>query len=243
MDHADLASLLESYLRHLRGERKSDQTVRTYGNGVRTFLAWCQREGIDPALDRPTVDKFVAALLDGGAEAATARSRQLALRRFSAWLAEEDEIPADELARLKPPKLDVKAVHPLDDDQLRAMLAACKGPEFRDKRDEAIIRLMTETGARAGEVIDLEVGDVDLNAGTALIRRGKGGKARRVPFGPHRLSDRPLPPRPPKTPPGLHAGAVARAGRQGVRLLRAAGHPAPGCRSVWYSPRHEAGGA
>jgi len=184
MDHAELSSLLESFLRHLRGERKSAQTIRTYGNGIRAFLAWCQREDIKPALDRPTVDKFVAALLDGGAEASTARSRQLAVRRFSAWLAEEEEIPADQLARLKPPKLDVKAVHPLDDDQLRALLAACKGPEFRDKRDEAIIRLMAETGARAGEVLALETGTVDLNTGTALISRGKGGKARRVPFGP-----------------------------------------------------------
>src|SRR5262245_25491076 len=106
MDHAELASLLESFLRHLRAERKSAQTIRTYGNGVRAFLAWSQREDIPPALDRPTVDKFVAALLDGGAEPSTARSRQLALRRFSAWLADEAEIPADQLARLKPPKLD-----------------------------------------------------------------------------------------------------------------------------------------
>jgi site-specific recombinase XerD len=184
MEHAELTSLLESFLRHLRGERKSAQTIRTYGNGIRAFLSWSRAENIIPALDRPTVDKFVAALLDSGAEPSTARSRQLAVRRFSAWLAEEEEIPADELARLRPPKLDVKAVHPLDDDQLRALLAACKGPEFRDRRDEAIVRLMAETGARAGEVLALQVPDVDLNTGAALIRRGKGGKARRVPFGP-----------------------------------------------------------
>ncbi len=43
----------------------------------------------------------------------------------------------------------------LSDDQLRAMLAACKGPRLMDKRDEALIRLMTETGARAGEILAL----------------------------------------------------------------------------------------
>jgi integrase/recombinase XerD len=135
-------------------------------------------------LDRPTVDKFTAALLDGGAEAATARSRQLAVRRFSAWLAAEGEIPADALAGMSPPKLDAKAVHPLTAEQISALLAACKGLDLRDKRDEALIRFMTETGARAGEVLALTVADVDLKAGTAVIRRGKGGKARRVPFGP-----------------------------------------------------------
>jgi site-specific recombinase XerD len=181
---ADLAQLLGSFTLHLRAERKSPQTVKTYGDGVRAFLSWCEREGIEPALDRPTVDKFTAGLLDAGAEPSTARSRQLAVRRFSAWLASEDEIAGDQLVRLAPPKLDIKAIQPLIDDELRALLAACRGPDLRDKRDEAIIRLMIETGARAGEVIDMAVADVDLSAGTAVIRRGKGGKARSVPFGP-----------------------------------------------------------
>jgi len=184
MDHAELSGLLDSFLLHLRGARKSDQTVKTYGAGVRAFLRWAQAAGRPPALDRPTVDAWIADMLDGGAEAATARVRQLAVRRFSAWLAEEGETGADELFRLAPPKLDDKPVYPLTDDELKAMLAACKGTGFRDKRDEALIRFMAETGARAGEVLALTVADVDLAAGVAVIRRGKGGKARRVPFGP-----------------------------------------------------------
>jgi integrase/recombinase XerD len=184
MTDGDLRDLLASFTLHLRGERKSAQTVKTYTDGVRGFLSWCARNGIEPALDRPTVDKFVSALLDGGAEAATARSRQLAVRRFSAWLADEGEIPADRLAGMSPPKLDAKVVPVLSDDQLRAMLTACKGPRMMDKRDEALIRFMAETGARAGEVLALGTGDVNLGAGTAVVRRGKGGKARTVPFGP-----------------------------------------------------------
>lgn len=182
----EAAGLLKSFLLHLRGERKSPQTVKTYGDGVRAFLSWCEKTS--PAgevlLTPATVDTWIADLLEGGAEAATARSRQLAVRRFSAWLATEDEIPADQLARMSPPKLDVKAIHPLADDQLVTLLAACKGPDLRDRRDEALIRLAVETGARAGEILALEVADVDLTAGVAVIRKGKGGKARRVPFGP-----------------------------------------------------------
>jgi integrase/recombinase XerD len=76
---------------------------------------------------RPTVAAFIAELLNDGREAATARARQLALRRF-AWLAEEGELDADPLAGLKPPKLDSKVVPVLSDQQLRAVLAACQGP-------------------------------------------------------------------------------------------------------------------
>jgi site-specific recombinase XerD len=127
---------------------------------------------------------FVADLLDAGAEPSTARSRQLGVRRFSAWLAEEGEIDDDPLLGLKAPKLDSKVTDSLTDDELRRLIKACTGKDFRDRRDEAIVRLMAETGMRAGEVTGLLVDDVDLIRGLATVRRGKGGKGRAAPFGP-----------------------------------------------------------
>ncbi|MFE6406536.1 site-specific integrase [Streptomyces sp. NPDC057837] len=125
--NSGIPSLLDSWLLHLAAERKSAQTRKIYGDGVRAFLRWCEAAGCSPVLDRPTVNAFVSALLDGGAEAATARSRQLAVRRFSAWLAEEGEIEADELVNLKPPQLEHKVVQELDDDQCRLLIKACSG--------------------------------------------------------------------------------------------------------------------
>jgi integrase/recombinase XerD len=180
----DLAALLESWAVHLRAERKSPQTVKSYTAGVRQFLAWCAAQGAPAALDRPTVNAFVAGLLDSGVEAATARARQLALRRFSAWCTEEGETDRDELLGLKPPKLDAKVVPRLTDEQCRALVKACAGREFRDRRDEAIVRFMLEAIVRAGEVVAMGVGDVDLTRGIAVVQRGKGGKGRPVPFGP-----------------------------------------------------------
>lgn len=180
----DLSLLLPSWELSLRAERKSEQTVKAYGDGVRRFVGWCEAHGHTPVLDKATVTGFVAALLAAGAEPATARSRQLAVRRFSMWLAEEGEIADDRLLGMKPPKLDIKMVDPLTEDELKALIKVCQGPAMRDRRDEALVRLMTETGARAGEVVALAVADVDLTTGTALVRRGKGGRGRPVPFGP-----------------------------------------------------------
>ncbi len=180
----NLEELLDSWLPALRAERKSPQTLKAYGDGVRQFLAWAEAAGRPPSLDRSTLSGFVAALLDEGAQPATAVSRQLAVRRFSAWLTEEGEQAADGLLGAKPPKIDVAVVPVLIEDQLKAMLAACAGPELRDRRDEAILRLMIETAARAGEVVGLRVSDLNLKAGTAVVVRGKGGRGRTLPFGP-----------------------------------------------------------
>ena len=68
---------------------------------------------------------------------------------------------------------------------MAALIRACSGRDFGARRDEAITRLMLETGMRAGEVIGMTQADVDMARGLATIRRGKGGKGRVVPFGPH----------------------------------------------------------
>lgn len=187
----NLDLLLPSWQLSLRADRKSVTTLKTYADGVRFYLEWCAGQQVAP-LERGSIRGWVAALLDKGNQPATARARQLAVRRFTSWLAEEGEIPTDPFIGIKAPKLDTKVIEPLTDDSLRALLKACLPPKgstpaemLRYRRDEAILRLMLETGARAGEIVALERDDIDAAAGTAIIRRGKGGKGRIIPFGPH----------------------------------------------------------
>jgi integrase/recombinase XerD len=179
-----LDQLLTSWQLALRAERKSESTVKVYSDGVNAFLRWCHNTGTTPELDKTTAQQFTAALLSAGAQAATARSRQLALKRFSAWLTEEGEYDTDPLLGIKPPKLDKKVTNALTDDELKRLIKACQGREFRDIRDMAIVRLMIETGMRAGEVVGLHLSHIDLPNGQAIVHRGKGGKGRVVPFSP-----------------------------------------------------------
>jgi site-specific recombinase XerD len=180
----DLPELLDSWLLRLRAERKSPDTRKSYKDGVNAFLAWCEAEGIKPALNEPAVTAWAAALLDAGKTPNTVIARLRGVRRFSAWLAEKDEIPRDELAGVKAPKADEPVVPNLSTDELKALLATCKGKEFHNVRDRAVIRFMAETAARAAEVIGMEKPDVNLPAQVGIIRRGKGGAGRMVPFSP-----------------------------------------------------------
>jgi integrase/recombinase XerD len=180
----DLLDLLDSWSIHLRAAGRSRETIRSYRMGVQGFVRWCETHERSARLDRHTVNAWVASMLDGGAESTTARARQLAVRRLSAWLAEEGEIERDELLGVRPPKLDQKVTERLTDEQMAAMIRTCDGRDLGSRRDEAILRVMFETGARAGEMILLTLDDVDLVRGVVTIRRGKGGKGRVVPFGP-----------------------------------------------------------
>jgi len=97
--------------------------------------------------------------------------------------------PGRSVRRGHGPKQTQKLVTPLTDDELRALIGTCGGPAHRaddplhHRRDEAIIRLMFETGIRIGETIAFQLDDVDLDAGRVTLRRGKGGRGRVIPIG------------------------------------------------------------
>jgi len=186
MDNSpDLAALLPDWELELRAEGKSPNTVRSYRDSTNAYLRWCAAEGAPAELAKAQVLRYVVSLMDRGAASGTVGARLLALRLFSAWLAEAGEAGADQLAKVKQPRAHQKVVKPLSEEELRALVNSCKGGKsLADRRDEAVIRLMSETGIRAGECAALKVKDVDPQAGLALIRHAKGGKERFVAFGP-----------------------------------------------------------
>jgi site-specific recombinase XerD len=174
----------------LRAENKSAGTVAVYADGTIRYLRWCA-EGDHLPLSRAALNQWIAGLLDAGAAPGTARIRQLAVRRFASWLTAGGEINTDPFPGVKAPHVEPPMVEPLTDDELRALIATCAVPftasspedTLHHRRDEAIIRLMFETAIRSGEVIDLQLDDVDLIGRLITIRRGKGGRGRVIPIG------------------------------------------------------------
>jgi site-specific recombinase XerC len=180
----DAGALAESWLLRLRSERKSPRTVASYAEGLRQYIEFGAVAGEVP-LDLDTLARFVNSILDKGFSPSTARLRQLAVRRWSEWLASdaEREIPYNPLLGAKLPRLDEKIIPELNEDEIKRLLKTC-GPSFAGRRDEAIIRLMLEAGCRSDEVANMNLTDIDLARGLAVVRKAKGGKARTVPFGP-----------------------------------------------------------
>lgn len=62
----DLAELLDSCDIVLQAEHKSPKTIRTYRDGVRGFLRWCDTSATDPVLTRAAVLAFTANLFANG---------------------------------------------------------------------------------------------------------------------------------------------------------------------------------
>jgi len=179
----DIEDMLESWALALKTQRKSAETIKSYTNGVKAFLRWCRETKTEPDLTRRNFQRFIAAISDT-CQSTTVVSRHLSCRQFTAWLLAEGETTSDPLLGLQGGAPDEKIIMPLAQEELKALIAACKGNGFRERRDEALIRLMVECGSRASETVDMLLSETNLAAGTVVIRRGKGGKGRIVPFGP-----------------------------------------------------------
>jgi len=180
---ARLQDLERSFLRHLRAEGRSANTLRLYGQAVRFFSRWLESEGRIATLselNRAAIREWLAVLSDTH-EPGTVKVRYRGLYRFCVWLVEEGELSANPMANLSAPTLKMKPVPVVTDDQLGALLKACSGREFADRRDEALIRLLLDCGVRISEACGLRVDDLDLDQGMAIVK-GKGNKVRPVYF-------------------------------------------------------------
>jgi hypothetical protein len=104
------------------------------------------------------------------------------LKLLYAWLVEEEEIPTDPMARLRPPIVPDKPVPIVPADGLKRLFAVCAGSSFEARRDTALLMLLLDTGARRAEITGLTLDDVDLDL-DVLVVLGKGRRERTLPFG------------------------------------------------------------
>lgn len=179
----DLDRLARSFERHLRAENKAAKTVETYCEGVSQFLAHLAAAGVDAAqaVSRAHIEDFITGLL-ATRSAATANNRFRALQQFFKWMASEEYIAVDPMAKMKPPHVPEQPVPVLPIPDISALLATCDSKSFEDRRDEAIIRTLADTGVRRNELLGLTVRDVDLDDNVLSVV-GKGRRRRDVPFG------------------------------------------------------------
>jgi site-specific recombinase XerD len=177
--------LVDSFCRHLKAEGRAARTLVIYTQAVRFFCEWLREQGREETLaelTRPAVRDWIGSLAEQR-ESSTVRTRFISLRRFCNWLVAEGELEVTPMAGLRAPGLREKPVPVIDDDDLKALIKACGGKGFNERRDEAMIRLLLDTGIRISELCGLTLDNLMLKQETAIVH-GKGGKIRAVYFGP-----------------------------------------------------------
>ena len=183
------SELLHAFARHLGAERgRSVHTQRAYLGDVRHLLAFAQARGIPELADLRIGDlrAWLGQQADAGAARATIARRAAAARTFLKWAEHTGRIPSDPSIRLVAPKRQATLPGVLKQGEATDLLdlAAVRADDADPVhvRDRAMLELLYASGIRVGELVALDVDDLDL--GQAVVRvMGKGSKERIVPFG------------------------------------------------------------
>ncbi len=181
--------ILAAYATHLALERGlSPHTVRAYLTDLADLADHARRGHIDDPtrLDLRTLRGWLAGQQTRGRSRTTLARRATSVRVFTGWLQRTGRSPVDAGALLATPKRQRSLPAALRPDQVRAVLDATAAAAVDEGpvglRDVAALELLYATGIRVGELVGLDVDDVDHERHLVRVL-GKGSKERSVPYG------------------------------------------------------------
>ena len=104
------------------------------------------------------------------------------IKAFYSHLYAEQLIRRNPLKELKNVKPERKIKIMLEDNELKQFFRSFDVTKFDQYRDWIIARVIFDTGARIGELLEVVPADIDLRGNAMLLRKTKSGKQRFVYF-------------------------------------------------------------
>jgi integrase/recombinase XerC len=183
------AEALAAFERHLAVERDlSAHSVRAYLGDISALADHTSRMGLSSPADLTirSLRSYLANQQTLGRARTTLARRATSARLFTGWLHRSGRAPEDAGALLAIPKAHRELPVALSHHDVRALLdesaaaAATDGPI--GQRDLAILELLYATGIRVGELVGVDLDDLDTARRVVRVL-GKGNKERVVPYG------------------------------------------------------------
>ncbi len=171
----DNSEYLKLFLDAKKIEGCSDRTIQYYRVTIEKLLS----QYVDP-IRKITTDEIRSYLSDyqhiNDCSKVTVDNVRRNLSSFFSWLEEENYILKSPMKRIHKIKTNQQVKEIITDEDIEKLRDNCAC-----NRDLAMIDLLYSTGIRVGELVNLNIGDVDFEARECVVF-GKGGKERKVYF-------------------------------------------------------------
>ncbi len=176
--------LIHRYLRYLHDERRySAATIENYQRDILQFIEFINAINVTDCceVDSLHVRNFAGSRRRRGISARSLHRSLSAIRGFYNFLQREQLIENNPVADVSAPRMEKKLPDLLDVDEINRLLT--EGPQNPLRlRDHAMMELMYSSGLRLAELVNLNIGAIDLSQGQVHVL-GKGNKSRYLPIG------------------------------------------------------------
>jgi site-specific recombinase XerD len=166
-----------------RARRLTEATIRAKHRQIVRFRAWLNVEHRSSALssiDEQTAREY-RRWLSSHLSPTSWNPILAAVAQFFRWAAHHGVVLIDPFERVRPMP-QTKTLPPyLTQAEVRSMIEVCDDEE--QLRDRAVLEVLYSSALRIGELIRLDLTDIDFAGRTLVIRQGKGRKDRVVPIG------------------------------------------------------------
>jgi len=176
--------LIREYLTYCRVEKGlAGNSIESYQTDLARLSGWSAKNELD--LEKLTRQDLREWLMDLAAEKLSENSKRRmisAVRGFYKFLMFDGHVASNPADDLVAPQKGVYLPRFLNQAEIEILLSQPDVSTEAGLRDRAVLELMYACGLRVSEVVNLKLGDADLDAGI-LTCTGKGNKTRRIPIG------------------------------------------------------------
>lgn len=166
---------LQLFLDAKKIEGCSERTIHYYGTTIEKLLI-----NVTTPIRKMTTEEIRHYLVDyqkiNNCSKVTVDNVRRNISSFFSWLEEEDYILKSPMKRIHKIKTKQQVKETISDEAIEQLRDHCKCT-----RDLAIIDLLYSTGIRVGELVNLNIDDIDFEARECVVI-GKGDKERKVYF-------------------------------------------------------------
>ena len=160
----------------------SKYTIEYYKRSLKMFLDFCTPELDIEELDIILFKSYQLYILENrNINKISVWTYARAVKVFLRWLFFENYIDVN-INKLQLMRANKEVILPLSDKEVKQLLNIYSNSTFMNCRNKSIIMLMLDCGLRLGEIVNLQLDDIDF-VNHYLVINGKGSKQRVVPFG------------------------------------------------------------
>jgi tyrosine recombinase XerC len=174
---------LQRFEKYLFAERNlSENTIKAYGGDLMQLFAYLHEHGKHQnEIDHKTIRNYLGYLQKHGYSRKSIARKLTAARTYYRFVTRANAGQINPADLVSAPKIEKKLPKFLDEDALKLLLGAPDVSKPLGMRDKAMLDLLYATGIRVGELVSLNLNDV--NYGELEMRVfGKGRKERIVPI-------------------------------------------------------------
>ena len=177
---------IDNFLNYLLQEKKySKNTSMAYKNDLNSFALFCEEMYDKNEIDNVNyaqIRSWIVALVNSGISNRSINRKVSSLKSYYKFLQKVGRIDASPLNKHQSLKVSKEIEVPFSENELASVLnLPIDEADFEAVRNKLVVELLYATGMRRSELLNLELGSIDLQGETVKVI-GKRNKERYIPL-------------------------------------------------------------